>query len=215
MIRSMMRAFAAFASGTVLTQLILLGYFVASGNFNHETGVKIISLLNGIDISGNRLQQILRASEDREQPDFEEILEARQREGMNMDLRLRSQSKAKAHLSEQLAALTNESQIFDERREDLFKELDRLKNGALSQGLQEVQRTIQALEPEQAKQQLKLMYDDERIDDVVSIVKAMPMDKRSDILAEFDDDEKILYEILGRFREGLPMAELIDGAKNP
>jgi hypothetical protein len=70
-------AFAAFCIATVITQIIMFAYVLSRGDLNGDTGTKIIALLNGIDITGNRLQQIVRQSEDREQPDFDEILEAR------------------------------------------------------------------------------------------------------------------------------------------
>ena len=89
----LIRVFAGFCIATVLTQMILAGYFVSQGTFNGDTATNVIALLNGIDISGNRLREIMRQSEDREQPDFDEILEARMLESLDMDMRLRSQKR--------------------------------------------------------------------------------------------------------------------------
>ncbi len=58
------------------------------------------------------------------------------------------------------------------------------------------------------------MYEDDRIDDVVSIIQAMSTDKRKDILAEFvskEENEK-LADILRRISEGMPTTTLIDKA---
>ncbi len=115
MMTTFTRAFAAFCVATVLTQIILLGYFLTRGSLNGETMTKVIGLLNGIDISGNRLQQILRQSEDREQPDFDEILEARKMKSYDMDMRLRSQKEYRDDLSTMLAELRDERDRFDER----------------------------------------------------------------------------------------------------
>jgi hypothetical protein len=59
------------------------------------------------------------------------------------------------------------------------------------------------------------MFKDESIDQVVNIVQAMPSDKRKDILAEFDtpQEDDILYEIIRRIGEGLPITSLIDKAR--
>lgn len=211
---AIIRGFIAICLGTCLTQLILLGYFAAQGSLDGDTATKIIALLNGIDITGNRLQQVFEESQQQEQPNYEEILEARKMETLDMDLRLRSQKEFRDQLSSMLAELKLEQQRFDERREAFDRRLAQLREDAREEGLQEVQRTLQALEADQAKEQLLRMYDDDRIDEVVNIVQAMAIDKRKQILAEFataDEAEK-LHEVLRRIGEGQPTTSLIDQA---
>jgi hypothetical protein len=216
MMAKLSKAFAAFCVATVLTQAILLGYFLTRGSLNGESTTKIIALLNGIDISGNRLQQILRQSEDREQPDFDEILEARKMKSYDMDIRHRSQKELENHLSTMLAELRDERDRLDERLVAFRQELEETRKGAQKEGLLDVQRTLQALDADQAKQQLLIMYDEERIDDVVTIVQAMSTEKRKDILAEFVSREEAdkLAEILRRISEGVPTSSLIDRASD-
>ena len=211
----LLRTGVVLCVGTCLTQLIFLGYFAAQGRLNSATVTKIVALLNGIDITGDRLQQILMQSEGREQPDFSEILEARKMESLDLDLRLRSQQEFRNELSLMLASLRAERKRFDERREAFDRRLKEIGDGARDEGLNEVQQTLQALDPDQAKEQLLKMHQAERIDDVVNILQAMPIDKRKDILAEFvtaDEAEK-LHEILRRIGEGLPTTSLIDQAR--
>ncbi len=206
--------FVAFCVATVLTQIILFGYFLTRGVVNGETMTKVVALLNGIDISGNRLQQILRQSEDREQPDFDDILEARKMESYDMDLRLRSEKEFSDDLSVQLAELTHERERLDERLASFHRKLEEMREGVQEKGLQETQRILQALDADKAKEQLLIMYDDERIDKVVTIVQAMPTEKRKDILAEFvtkEETEK-LAEILRLIGEGMPISALINEA---
>lgn len=214
MISKLTSALAAFCVATVLTQVILTGYLASRGALTAETMTKLLALVNGIDITGNRLQQILRESEDREQPDFDEILEARKLQSYDMDMRLRSQKEFRDELSIMLVELRTERDRFDERLNSFRQELEELRQGAQKEGLQDVQRTLQALDAVQAKEQLLIMYDDERIDDVVTIVQAMPIDKRKDILAEFvsKDEADKFAEILRRIREGMPTSSLIDKA---
>ena len=80
----------------------------------------------------------------------------------------------------------------------------------------ELQRTIEAMRPEQAKAQLLKMLDDEAMDDVVTIVKSMPVDKRKKIIAEFKEgtDADRLYEILKNILRGEPNASTIQEARN-
>ncbi|MCG8648913.1 MAG: hypothetical protein MI861_03725, partial [Pirellulales bacterium] len=209
-------AFSILCMGTVITQLILFGYFLSRGTISGDTTTKVVALLNGIDISGDRLQRILEKNEDREQPDFDEILAARTMESLDMDMRLRSQDEFRDQLTKMLADLRVQRERFDERRQSFDQRLEELKQGAQEEGLKQLQRILQSLDAVQAKEQLLTMYDDERIDDVVNIVQAMSTDKRKDILAEFvNKDEKTkLAEILRRIGEGTPTTTLIDQARN-
>ena len=210
------RGFAAFCVATVLTQLILMGFFLTRGSLNGETLTKVVALLNGMDISGNRLQQILRESEDREQPDFDEILEARKLKSYDMDMRLRSEREFRDQLSAMQAELSDDRARLDERLASFRRELEEIRQGAQEKGLHDVQRTLQSLDAPQAKEQLLIMYEDERIDDVVTIVQAMSTDKRKDILAEFvtKDEADKLAEILRRISDGMPTSSLIDRASD-
>ncbi|WP_419195145.1 hypothetical protein [Novipirellula herctigrandis] len=194
--------------------MILLGYFLVQGSFNGDTLTKMVALMNGIDISGNRLQQILKQSEDREQPDFEEILQARKMESLEMDMRLRSQNEYRDDLSKMLAELRGQRDFFDERREAFKEKLEKMEQGARDKGVQEVQRTLQSLDAVQAKDQLLRIYEDERVDEVVNIIQAMPIEKRKDILAEFvtPTEADKLAEILRRIGEGYPTTSLINQA---
>ena len=114
-----------------------------------------------------------------------------------------------------LAEHTEEKNRFDQRLTSFDRRLEEMQKGEKEQGLRELQKTIQLLEPEQAKNQLLIIYDDERIDEVVNIVQAMAADKRKDILAEFTtaEEEIKLAEILRRIGEGLSPRALMDDAE--
>jgi hypothetical protein len=212
MISKLIGAFAAFCVATVLTQIILFGYFISRGSVGTDTTTQILALLNGIDITGSRLQQIMRADKDREQPDFQDILEARKMESFDMDIRLRSQAEYRNELANMLAEIKNEGARLDERSTAFHNEMAEISKAAQQQGIIDVQRTLQSLDPVQAKEQLLIMYDDERIDEVVTIVKAMSSEKRSSILGEFANGAEAdkLAEILRRIGAGMPTTTLVD-----
>jgi len=211
MISKILRGLAAFCVATVLTQVILLIYFLIQGTLNRNSAIQLIALVNGIDVSGNRLQEFLRKSKDVEQPSFEEILDQRKMTSLDMDIRLRSQQEFRDELSIMLAELRDDQDRFSDRLLAFRTELKELGEEAQENGLQEVQRTLQSLDPEQAKEQLLIMYDDKRIDDVVTILQAMSTDARKDILAEFTTpaDVEILADVLRRISEGMPVSSLI------
>ncbi len=215
MSEKLMRWFAVFCVGTVITQMILFGYFLARGTLTGETLTKVIALANGIDITGNRLQQILQRGQDREQPDFFEILDARKSDGLDFDMRQRSMEVMRDEVTSLLAELKVERDRFDERREAFDKRLEEIRQGAQEEGVKQVQRTLQTLDAAQAKDQLLRIYDDERIDEVVNIIQAMPTEKRKDILGEFVTPEEAdkLHEIFRRIGDGIPSAAMIEQAK--
>jgi uncharacterized coiled-coil protein SlyX len=206
-----LRGLAAFCVATVLTQVILLSYFLIRGTLNRNSAIQLIALVNGIDVSGMRLQEIYQEGENYEQPSYAEILAQRKMASLDMDIRLRSQQEYRDELSIMLADLRTDQDRFSDRLLAFRNELKELSDEAQDNGLQDVQRTLQSLDPEQAKEQLLIMYDDKRIDDVVTILQAMSTDARKDILAEFTTpaDVEILADVLRRISEGMPVSSLI------
>jgi hypothetical protein len=211
MMSKILRGLAAFCVATVLTQVILLSYFLIRGTLNRNSAIQLIALVNGIDVSGMRLQEIYQEGENYEQPSYAEILAQRKMASLDMDIRLRSQQEYRDELSIMLADLRTDQDRFSDRLLAFRNELKELSDEAQDNGLQDVQRTLQSLDPEQAKEQLLIMYDDKRIDDVVTILQAMSTDARKDILAEFTTpaDVEILADVLRRISEGMPVSSLI------
>jgi hypothetical protein len=86
----------------------------------------------------------------------------------------------------------------------------------------ELQRTLEAIQPKQAKDQIMKMLEeyptefDQPLQDVVTIMKAMPLDKRRKILGEFKSEPEIekLAVILREIRLGTPDTELIRGTRS-
>lgn len=212
----LLRAFGAFCIGTIITQMIMVGYFAWRGTLSGDSLTKVIALVNGIDITGDRLVSILNKTNVSEQPTFQEILASRRMASLDMDLRIRSQSVADDELTELFANFRESEGRFDQRREAFDRKLEEDYQGAVQAGLKDVQRTLQSLAADQAKDQLMKIYDDEKIDDVVNIIQGIPVDKRKEILAEFTtpDEADKLHKILQRIGEGLPTTQLIDKARS-
>ncbi|RMF41947.1 MAG: hypothetical protein D6753_08595, partial [Planctomycetota bacterium] len=98
------------------------------------------------------------------------------------------------------------------RVEEFYAMLDQQKKNLLDESLQEVQRTIESLPPEQAKEQLMLLAKQGQINDVVAIFKGMPVDKRRKIMGEFvgPEESEQLNEILRLMLEGEPTSTLLE-----
>lgn len=214
--RLLIRLFVAFCVATVLAQAIILGMAGASGNLKQETLLKSIALLNGVDISGDQLKKMLDDSKKQPNPTYEDVEEERARQSMTLDMRERSIIQYKRQVEEMLAEHRKMIDDFDRRKNDFYKFLDTAEKDLLNESLKEVQRTLEALPPEQAKEQIKKFLEADQLDDVVAIIQGMPMDKRKKVLGEFTEADEVtmVNTILTRLRQGEPKASLIQGARN-
>jgi hypothetical protein len=193
----------------------MFGYFATRGTLNGDTVTKVVALVNGIDITGEKLRQVLSKSEQQEQPNFEEVLRQRILAGTEMELRLRSQQAYENELTGMLENLKASEARFDLRREAFERKLEDVQRDAQDAGIKELQRTLQSLPVDQAKVQLLKFYDAGQIDDVVNIIQGIPLDIRKDIMAEFVEPEEAekLHDVLRRIGDGQPLSSFIDEAK--
>ena len=214
--KMLLRLFGAFCVATILAQCIVLGLSAYRGNLNGDTVLQGFALLNGIDITGKRLEDAIRNGREAPMPSYDDVTKERAQKSLNLDMRERSIKLAK----DQLEAKHRELQLaivnFDNRKDAFYSKLDELNKGIEDSSLKDVRRTLESLPPEQSKDQLLKLIKDGQLTDVVAIVKGMPADKSKKILGEFletEESEK-LYEILRELRKGEPTKSLIDQARN-
>ena len=214
--KMLLRLFGAFCVATILAQCIVLGLSAYRGNLNGDTVLQGFALLNGIDITGKRLEDAIRNGRETPMPSYDDVTKERAQKSLNLDMRERSIKLAK----DQLEAKQRELQLaivnFDNRKDAFYSKLDELNKGIEDSSLKDVRRTLESLPPEQSKDQLLKLIKDGQLTDVVAIVKGMPADKSKKILGEFletEESEK-LYEILRELRKGEPTKSLIDQARN-
>ncbi len=214
--RFLLRIFAAFCVATIIAQLLILGMIALRGNLHGETLTKAIALFNGIDISGAQLQKALSNARDVPVPTYDEVLAERAKQNLNLEMRERSVRASIEQLSGMQTKLQQDQEAFDRRKEAFYSLLDEMSKKGKTENLGEVQRTLEALAPEQAKALLVDMLEDQQMQDVVEIIKGMALDKRKKILGEFTSEKEITYvaDILDQLRQGEPIASVIDKARN-
>lgn len=215
--RMLLSLFGAFCVATILAQCIVLGLSAYRGNLTKETLLQGFALLNGIDITGQRLQKAIQEGREAPLPTYEDVTDVRAQKSLNLDMRERSVKLAKEQLEAKQRTLQTEISNFDTRKDAFYLKLDELSQGLDDTSLKDVRRTLESLPPEQSKDQLLKLVKDGQIRDVVAIVKGMPPDKSKKILGEFIEPEESekLYEILRELRKGEPTAGLIEQARNP
>ena len=109
--------------------MLLMSYFLIRGTLNRKSATKLIALVNGIDITGNRLQKIMKQTEDLEQPSCDEILAERKMKSLDMDIRLRSQQEFRDELSLMLSELRDDQDRFSNRLLAFRTELKEIGSG--------------------------------------------------------------------------------------
>ena len=214
--RFLLQLFGAFCVATVLAQCIVLGLSAYRGNLDGDTLLQGFALLNGIDITGKRLEDAVRNGRESPIPSYEDVTKERAQKSLNLDMRERSIKLAKEQVEAKQRELQLEITNFDNRKDAFYAKLDEMSKGIDDTSLKDVRRTLESLPPEQSKDQLLKLIKDGQLEDVVAIVKGMPADKSKKILGEFlepEESEK-LYEILRELRKGEPTKSLLDKARD-
>lgn len=213
--RMMLKFFVAFCVATVLAQAIILGMAGVRGNLSKDTFLKGLALLNGIDITGDELQKMLDDYRSVPVPTYEEVVAERAKLTLDLEMREDSVARMLKDVTEKLDSLKTTEAAFSRRLEEFYTMLDREKANLLSESLQNVKRTIEAIAPDQAKVQLLKLYENGQKEDVIAILKAMPIDKQKKIVGEFEGEEEVeqLNEILRMILQGEPTATLLDDAR--
>lgn len=214
--RFLFRMFSAFCVATIIAQLIILILVAARGNLHRATMTKAIALFNGIDISGVQLQKALETVRTAPVPTYDDVLAARAQQNLNLEMRERSIQRYVQQLEAMQSDLKKEQAAFDRRKEAFYDLLDQMAKQGKEGNLGEIQRTLEAIPPDQAKTLLIKMLDEDQLSDVVAIIKGMALDKRKKILGEFTSEKEVsqLYEVLNQLRLGEPTASVIDEARN-
>jgi hypothetical protein len=202
----LIRLFAAFCVATVLAEVIILGLCAFRGNLSKSTAMQAVALLNGIDITGQRLEKILTSTREAPTPTAQEVAKERASQDLNLDMRERSLRLFKDQLDAKEAQLKLDIVGFENRVKSFYGKLDELAKGQDDQGLKKVQRTLEAASPEQAKVQLLKMIEDNQLKDVVAIINGMQPSKTKKIIEEFatpSEQEKFFQILMGQ-RKGDP-----------
>jgi hypothetical protein len=212
--------FVAFAIGTVVSLAVIGAMLWWKGVLTDERLYAMLAALQGIKSPPPPSVTALDA--DSEQPSLNQILHSRMRASLDLDLRESAIDKSLGDLRTIETALQSESKRLDTWKQSFDERLARLQTAATEVSLLEVQRTLEAIAPKQAKEQIMKMLQepktetDDPMEDVVRIIKAMPLDKRRKILGEFKntpEEVEKLAEILRVVRLGGSDTELLQDTR--
>lgn len=216
----------------VLSLLMLGGYVWWNYGWNQEKTFRMMAAVYNVNLTELQEKQFeVRERKDHEDIAYEDVLRERAMATLDHDLRQQSISKGLADLRLLQRDLVEERKRYDLLKSSFDAELSRLEGGYNNQALLELEQTLEALKPKQAKDHVVRMLpaefaqgqfvelaDDQRkaVIHVVTIIKTMPLDKRKKLLAEFKTEEEatLLAELLRLIRLGVPEVDLINDTRD-
>lgn len=206
----------ALSIGTVISLVILLAMLWWKGALADERLLGMLAALQGIK-PAPPAQAAVALDPEAERPSLDQIRQVRLGASLDLDLRESAIDKSLGDLRTLETQIRAESKRLDQWKTSFDQRVAQLQTAATDAALLELQRTLEAIAPKQAKDQIMTMLKDpttaadKPMDDVVTIMKSMPLDKRRKILAAFTtpEENKKLAEILHEIRRGAPDTDLL------
>jgi hypothetical protein len=212
-------ALVYFCVATVVAEAGAVGMLAAQGVLTRDKLIQCLAALYGVNL--REIEDKAKKAHEpppNEQPSYADIVKQRALASRQLDLREAALDKALVDMRALAAQLRTERERYDQLKLQFDQRLAQLEQAFTDTALQEVQRTLEVLQPNQAKDQILRMLkaqtpeEEERVNrDVVTIIKSMALDKKKKIFTEFKTDEEAakLQWILNQIREGVPDTTLI------
>jgi hypothetical protein len=204
---------------TLLAQATVVTYLWSQGSLNKDKVLRLLAVLHNIEAAKTAAaRNSADPNQDQQQVAYDEIVRARATKSLDFDLRESAVEKGLSDLRALQTQLMSERTKYDQMKKSFETRLADLEKAATDEAIQEVQRTLETMQPKQAKEQILMMLEEDRLRDgtaamdaVVTILKSMPLDKRKKIIGEFKsaDEADKLHEILRQIRLGEPDVSLI------
>ncbi len=222
LLRLPLTALTYFSVATILAQVALIGVLYARGNLSRDKAVTLVAISQDVDLE-TMWRKLDAASKPVavEQISFEEVLTARKQLSLDLDLREIAADKGLIDIRQLSESLKYELEKYAILKSEFDKSIDELRQGAVGDGLKEVQRQLESVDAKLAKDQILRILDnadlppDQAMQFVVAMLKNMPLDRKKKIMSEFktDEDRKQLIVIMNHIRLGVPDIEVIRQTK--
>lgn len=186
----------------LLGLLAIIAMATIKGNFDRDTLVKIVALLSGIDIQGDKLAAAIQSGKEAPVPTYDEVLDAKVKAILQSDSRSAALDLYKKELDDRAKRLQEDSERHNALVAEFQKAEAKAKESRQTESQQQIREILEALDPAAAKQQLVAMLEKEQKAEVISIMKAMDADKLKKVLAEFSDlaDQQKISDVLEEIR---------------
>lgn len=218
LIRGLAALFAYFCVATLIAQTSALVYFRATGQLDNQKLTSLVNVLKGVSPGPTEKDPDKRHRNPalEEQPSLAEREMKRDLAARNLELREQSVKSALDRVLYEKKTLTEEKDRYELIKRTFETQLAAMREGALSSGRESVRMIWENIKPKQAKEQILRMLDEKELNEVVTILTAMPIAKRAKIVSEFKspDETAKLDEILSQILDGVPETDLINNTTN-
>jgi hypothetical protein len=206
--------FAYFCVATVIAQASAVAYLCATCRLDNEKVARLVDTLRGLEPKPKpeEKKHDLEDPSLTEQPSLGEREAARDLATRNLELREQAVKSGIDRVLYEKNALSEEKRRYEVIKSKFEEQLAAVREGALSTGRESVRLIWENIKPKQAKEQMLKMLDDNELNEVVTILTAMPIAKRAKIVSEFKTPEEAdkLDKILNQILDGVPEVGLID-----
>jgi len=213
-------AWLCFSVATVMAEAAAVAAVWARGGLSQEKLVQLLAVAHGVDLQELwQRARVVPGLSNQEQLSADQVAQACAIASVDLDLREMAFENGLDELSGLVASLQEKRARYDQLKTAFDQDMDRIRQGALSPALRELQRNLESMPPKLAKDQLLRWLDDsdlvQPMQSVVTLLKAMPLAKRKKLVAEFKGEESDrLQEILRQIRQGVPEVTLIRETRN-
>jgi hypothetical protein len=206
-------AFVYFCVGQTLALFVLVGALVAKGLVTHDKLEQIAAVMQGVDLREvTESIDEARAKAKLPQPSLQDVAAARALKSRDLELREQELRNQLNLIRQEQSKLTSEADRYQKVQTDFEVRLKNLREGVIATNLENARIILENMKPKQAKEQIQRMLTDGEMKQAVSLMSAMPVEKRAKIVTEFktDKESEELAEMLRLIRAGEPEVTLID-----
>jgi hypothetical protein len=197
--------------GTTLTAAGGAAWGWWQGYLDRDRVTRAVAALHGVELAS-----AAPASADAAPGTAHDLEALRARARRDVELREQAVQAGIAQLRFLQEKLDADRTRYDQLWAGFQSQLLSLREGAIATGRNNVREIWENIRPRQAKDQIMEMIKEQPkgLDEVVSILTQMPIDRRAKIVGEFktDEEREKMTEILRLIREGLPEVQTIDTA---
>jgi hypothetical protein len=189
--------------GTILAQLIIVGYAVSRGHLDREKLADMLAVARGASLSTGDKQAGDTQAASVTMASIEEQDQRRTTMTRHLELREQAVTNALEQIASERDKLLKERQTFDMLVTAFRKEKEETVDRKLKEG-EEAQRLLwEQIKPQLAKDHILAMFDEDQKDEIVAIFSAMPVGKQRKIAEVFktDEEKKKLFEIMELIRQ--------------
>jgi len=197
--------------GTTLTAVGGAAWGWWQGYLDRDRVTRAVAALHGVELAS-----AAPASADAAPGAAHDLEALRARARRDVELREQAVQAGIAQLRFLQEKLDADRTRYDQLWAGFQSQLLSLREGAIATGRNNVREIWENIRPRQAKDQIMEMIKEQPkgLDEVVSILTQMPIDRRAKIVGEFktDEEREKMTEILRLVRDGLPEVQMIDSA---